>query len=33
VAETLAGSLDNFFRLAADGVAPVPFVPPSNGRR
>jgi len=33
VAETLAGSLDTFFRAAADGVAPVPFVPPSNGRR
>jgi len=32
VAETLAGSLDNFFRAAADGVAPVPFAPP-NGRR
>ena len=33
VAETLAGSLDNFFRIAADTVAPVPFVPPPNGRR
>lgn len=33
VAETLAGSLDNFFRVAADEVAPVPFVPPPNGRR
>ncbi len=33
VAETLAGALDTFFRAAADGVAPVPFVPPSNGRR
>ena len=33
VAETLAGSLDTFFRAAADAVAPVPFVPPSNGRR
>jgi N-acetylmuramoyl-L-alanine amidase len=32
VAETLAGSLDNFFRVAADGVAPVPFVPSPNGR-
>ncbi|MBK9373846.1 MAG: N-acetylmuramoyl-L-alanine amidase [Holophagales bacterium] len=33
VAETLAGSLDTFFRAAADAVAPVPFVPPPNGRR
>ena len=33
VAVTLAGSLDTFFRVAADEVAPVPFVPPSNGRR
>ena len=33
VAETLAGSLDTFFRTATDGVAPVPFVPPPNGRR
>jgi N-acetylmuramoyl-L-alanine amidase len=32
VAETLAGSLDTFFRAAADGIAPVPFVPPPNGR-
>lgn len=33
VAETLAGSLDTFFRTATDAVAPVPFVPPPNGRR
>lgn len=33
VAETLAGSLDTFFRLAADSVAPVPFAPPPGGRR
>ena len=33
VAGTLAGSLDNFFRAAADGVAPVPFVPLQSGRR
>jgi len=33
VAETLAGSLDTFFRTATDSVAPVPFVPPPNGRR
>jgi len=33
VAETLAGSLDTFFRASADGIAPVPFVPPTDGRR
>jgi N-acetylmuramoyl-L-alanine amidase len=33
VAETLAGSLDTFFRASADTVAPVPFVPSPNGRR
>ena len=33
VATTLAGSLDTFFRAAADGVAPIPFAPPPNGRR
>lgn len=33
VAETLAGSLDTFFRTATDTIAPVPFVPPPNGRR
>lgn len=33
VAETLAGSLDTFFRVAADSVAPVPFAPPPGGRR
>lgn len=33
VAETLAGSLDTFFRVAADSIAPVPFAPPPGGRR
>jgi N-acetylmuramoyl-L-alanine amidase len=33
VAETLAGSLDNFFRAATSGVAPVPVAPPPSGPR
>ncbi|MDX9736309.1 MAG: N-acetylmuramoyl-L-alanine amidase [Thermoanaerobaculia bacterium] len=33
VAETLAGSLDAFFRVGSDAVAPVPFVPPAAERR
>lgn len=33
VAETLAGSLDSFFRVGSDAVAPVPFVPPAGERR
>ncbi len=33
VAETLAGSLDNFFRAAASGAAPVPAAPPPSGPR
>ena len=33
VAETLAGSLDNFFRAAASGAAPVPAEPPPSGPR
>ena len=32
VAETLAGSLDSFFRVGSDALSPVPFVPPSAGR-
>ena len=33
VAETLAGSLDNFFRTAASGAAPVPAATPPSGPR
>lgn len=32
VAETLAGSLDNFFRAAPGGVAPAPSAPPAGPR-
>ncbi len=32
VADTLAGSLDTFFKTA-EGVSPVPYVAPANGRR
>ena len=33
VAETLAGSLDSFFRVGSDAVVPVPFAPPAAERR
>ncbi|MBK8594396.1 MAG: N-acetylmuramoyl-L-alanine amidase [Holophagales bacterium] len=33
VAETLAGSLDNFFRASTSGAAPVPTPPPPAGPR
>ena len=33
VAETLAGSLDNFFRASASAVAPAPFAPPPTRQR
>jgi N-acetylmuramoyl-L-alanine amidase len=33
VAETLAGSLDTFFRAAASGAAPGPVAPPPSGPR
>ncbi|MBI5443697.1 MAG: N-acetylmuramoyl-L-alanine amidase [Deltaproteobacteria bacterium] len=33
VADTLVASLDNFFRTAASGIAPVPFAATPNGNR
>ena len=33
VAETLVGSLDNFFRATTNGAAPVPVAPPPGGPR